>query len=70
MHTCDFDKEAALTPGDDFYVAALDTPHGPLNVGALICYDREFPESARLLMLKGAEVILTPNACELEINRY
>jgi N-carbamoylputrescine amidase len=69
VHTCDFDKEAALTPGDDFYVAALDTRHGPINVGAMICYDREFPESARILMLKGAEVILTPNACELEINR-
>lgn len=69
LHTCDFDKEAALTPGDDFYVAALDTLHGSINVGAMICYDREFPESARILMLKGAEVILTPNACELEINR-
>ena len=29
---------------------------------------REFPESARLLMLKGAEVILAPNACPMEIN--
>ena len=35
----------------------------------MICYDREFPESARILMLKGAELILTPNACELEENR-
>jgi len=35
----------------------------------MICFDREFPESARLLMLKGAELILTPNACELEANR-
>ena len=34
-----------------------------------ICYDREFPESARILMLKGAEVILVPNACPMEINR-
>lgn len=32
----------------------------------MICFDREFPESARLLMLKGAEVVLTPNACELQ----
>ena len=69
VHTCEFDAEAALTPGDDWYVAALDTQHGPIDVGAMICYDREFPESARILMLKGAEVILTPNACELEINR-
>jgi N-carbamoylputrescine amidase len=69
VHTCEFDSEAALTPGADWYVATLDTRHGPINVGAMICYDREFPESARILMLKGAEVILTPNACELEINR-
>lgn len=35
----------------------------------MICYDREFPESARILMLKGAEVILTPNACGLDSMR-
>ena len=35
----------------------------------MICYDREFPESTRILMLKGAELILTPNACPMEINR-
>jgi predicted amidohydrolase len=35
----------------------------------MICFDREFPESARILMLKGSELILTPNACELEANR-
>jgi predicted amidohydrolase len=32
----------------------------------MICFDREFPESARMLMLNGAGVILTPNACELD----
>ena len=70
VHTCDFDvKEAALTPGDDFYVATLETAQGPVQVGAMICYDREFPESARILMLKGAELILVPNACEMERHR-
>jgi predicted amidohydrolase len=69
VHTCDFDKEAALMLGDDFYVCALDTEGGEVKVGVMICFDREFPESARILMLKGAEVILTPNACELEENR-
>jgi len=70
VHTCDFDEmEAACTPGDDFHVTALDTAAGPVAVGAMICYDREFPESARVLMLKGAEIILVPNACDLEINR-
>jgi predicted amidohydrolase len=69
VHTCDFDLEAACTPGDDFYVCALDTAQGEVQVGAMICYDREFPESARILMLKGAELILTPNSCTLEEHR-
>ncbi len=69
VHTCDFDVERNLTSGDDFYVAELDTSCGKVNVGAMICFDREFPESARILMLKGAELILVPNACPMEINR-
>ncbi len=69
VHTCDFDAERSLTPGEDFYVAGLDTAWGVIKVGAMICYDREFPESARILMLKGAELILVPNACPMEINR-
>lgn len=70
VHTCDFDVERNLTPGDDFYVADLDTEAGIVKVGAMICFDREFPESARILMLKGAEIILVPNACPMEINRF
>lgn len=69
VHTCDFDAERSLTAGDDFYVGDLDTGQGCVKVGAMICFDREFPESARLLMLKGAEIILAPNACPMEINR-
>ncbi|MFR8332373.1 MAG: nitrilase-related carbon-nitrogen hydrolase [Oscillospiraceae bacterium] len=53
MHTCDFDVERNLCPGEDFYVTALDTALGQVQVGGMICYDREFPESARILMLKG-----------------
>lgn len=69
VHTCDFGAESALTSGEEFYVAELDTEKGKIQVGAMICYDREFPESARILMLKGAELILVPNACPMEINR-
>ncbi|MFB0917705.1 MAG: carbon-nitrogen hydrolase family protein [Clostridiaceae bacterium] len=69
VHTCDFSDEARLTPGEDFYVESLNTSKGEVKIGAMICYDREFPESARILMLKGAEVILVPNACPMEINR-
>lgn len=69
VHTCDFGAERELSAGEDFYVAALDTAVGEVKIGAMICYDREFPESARILMLKGAELILVPNACPMEINR-
>lgn len=69
VHTCDFGDECRLTAGDDFYTAELDTERGMVKIGAMICYDREFPESARILMLKGAEIILVPNACPMEINR-
>ncbi|MGQ9651239.1 MAG: carbon-nitrogen hydrolase family protein [Phycisphaerae bacterium] len=67
VHTCDFaPMEAATTPGTEFYVAKMDTRVGPVKVGAMICFDREQPESARILMVKGAELILVPNACELD----
>lgn len=74
VHTCAFGEseyggEDFLVPGEDFYVCELDTNEGKVNVGAMICFDREFPESARILMLKGAEIILVPNACPMEQNR-
>ncbi len=69
VHTCDFSEERRISAGDDFFVAELDLEGGSVKVGAMICYDREFPESARILMLKGAEIILVPNACPMEINR-
>ena len=69
VHTCNFDMEKVLSPGDGFAVSDLDIGRGTVKVGSMICFDREFPESARILMLKGAEVILAPNACPMEINR-
>ena len=72
VHICDFgeeDDEGVLDAGDAFFVADLDTKEGIIKVGSMICYDREFPESARILMLKGAELLLVPNACPMELNR-
>lgn len=63
VHTVDFKMEKYMTPGNDFYVGELDYGNGKLNIGSMICYDREFPESSRILMIKGAEIILVPNAC-------
>lgn len=69
VHICEFDKESVLTPGAEFKTAELITENEKVRVGFMICYDREFPESARVLMLNGAEIILVPNACEIEVNR-
>ena len=69
VHICAFSDEVVLSGGDDFYVAELDFGRGKVSFGSMICFDREFPESARILMLKGAELILAPNACPMEINR-
>ena len=44
------------TPGNVFPVAATDLG----TLGALICYDRRFPEVPRILALKGAQVLLVP----------
>lgn len=72
VHICDFgepDDEGVLDAGDELTVVDLDTKEGVIKVGSMICYDREFPETARVLMLKGAELLLVPNACPMEINR-
>ncbi|XID94899.1 carbon-nitrogen hydrolase family protein [Paenibacillaceae bacterium WGS1546] len=60
VHTCDFGSERMLESGSEFKVCDFDG----VKLGIMICYDREYPESARVLMLKGAEIILVPNDCE------
>lgn len=61
VHTCDFSLEKLLQHGSEFKVCDFEG----IQIGVMICYDREFPESARVLMLKGAEIILVPNACDM-----
>ncbi|MEO8211167.1 MAG: carbon-nitrogen hydrolase family protein, partial [bacterium] len=69
VHTCDFSMEYFCEPGEKFYICDLDTRHGNVKVGAMICFDREFPESSRELMLLGAEIILIPNCCNMDSHR-
>lgn len=45
------------TKGSEFVVA--ETPYGPW--GTLICYDRQLPETARILALRGAQFVLIPS---------
>jgi predicted amidohydrolase len=69
VHTVRKNWEIMLSSGEAFYVTDLKTKNDIVKVGLMICYDREFPEAARLLMHKGAEIILVPNASAMEMNR-
>jgi N-carbamoylputrescine amidase len=40
---------------------------GPCKVGIVICYDNQFPEVARVLALRGADVILMPHAARFKV---
>lgn len=61
--------KAGETPGDERFFfepgnlgfPVFDTPFG-LKIGILICYDRHFPEAARVLGLGGAEILFVPTA--------
>ncbi len=48
-----------FTPGDTGF-KPIDTSIGKL--GVLICWDQWFPESARLMALAGAEILIFPTA--------
>ena len=50
--------DGGISPGNAFPV--FDTDFG--RIGMMICWDVTFPEAARALALKGAEVILMPIA--------
>jgi len=40
------------------------------NVGVYICYDRHFPEGARVLGLNGAEIVFNPSATVAGLSEY
>ncbi|MCR5177000.1 MAG: carbon-nitrogen hydrolase family protein [Anaerovibrio sp.] len=53
-----FRESDTLTPGDS--VTVFDTEFG--RMGICICYDFRFPELVRLMVLKGAKLIIVPAA--------
>jgi len=55
-HTLFLGGDRYILPGEDLTVFSLYKN----KVGILICYDQRFPEPARVLALKGAQVILNP----------
>src|SRR5205807_1212108 len=40
------------------------------RVGVYICYDRHFPEGARILGLNGAEIVFNPSATVAGLSEY
>ena len=40
------------------------------DIGVYICYDRHFPEGARLLALNGAEIVFNPSATIAGLSEY
>ena len=54
-------------PGNLGY-PVFDTSVG--RVGLIICYDRHFPEVARELGIKGAEIVFNPSATVESLSRY
>jgi len=54
-----FHEQGYYTPGDKG-AGVFDTAVG--KIGVAICYDRHFPEYMRALALKGAELIVIPQA--------
>ena len=40
------------------------------DIGVYICYDRHFPEGARLLGLHGAEIVFNPSATVAGLSQY
>ena len=52
-------EKGPFTPGD-LGLPVADTPVG--RIGLCVCYDLRFVETARILALRGAELILVPTA--------
>jgi predicted amidohydrolase len=63
VHINKYETPGGWRNGSEFPVWQFETSSGSFCAGIMICYDREVPESARLLMLKGADVIFNPLAC-------
>jgi len=57
------DEKDLFDPGDSAF-PVFDL--GPVKVGMLVCFDHFFPEAARSLALRGAQIICHPSSLVLE----
>ena len=63
VHINKFETGGGWRNGSAFPVWSIQTDSGVMTAGVMICYDREVPEAARILMLKGADLVFNPLAC-------
>jgi beta-ureidopropionase len=66
-HTNQFWEKFFFKPGNLGY-PVFQTKYA--KVGVYICYDRHFPEGARLLGLHGAEIVFNPSATVAGLSQY
>jgi len=66
-HTAGFWEKFFFKPGNLGY-PVFETKYA--KVGVYICYDRHFPEGARLLGLNGAEIVFNPSATVAGLSQY
>ncbi len=63
VHINKFEVPGNWRNGTEFPVWEFKTDTASFKGGIMICYDREHPESARMLMLQDADIIFNPLAC-------
>jgi len=56
VHVTEHERRNGILPGNEYPV--FETDFG--RIGIMVCWDAFFPEVARVLMLKGAEILLFP----------
>jgi N-carbamoylputrescine amidase len=66
-HTNGFWEKYFFKPGNMGY-PTFQTRYA--KIGVYICYDRHFPEGARLLGLNGAEIVFNPSATVAGLSQY
>lgn len=66
-HTSGFWEKYFFKPGNLGY-PVFQTQY--CKVGVYICYDRHFPEGARILGLNGAELVFNPSATVAGLSQY
>jgi beta-ureidopropionase len=66
-HTSGFWEKYFFKPGNLGY-PTFQTRFA--KIGVYICYDRHFPEGARLLGLNGAEIVFNPSATVAGLSQY